>query len=87
MELGYDGVLLNTAVAKAGDPVAMARAFSQAIEAGRAAFLAGPMEPRDMARALDAGARRRRSADRLVSGASAVRSTPIVDSAAWVSRG
>ena len=49
MELGYDGVLLNTAVAKAGDPVAMARAFSQAIEAGRAAFLAGPMEPRDMA--------------------------------------
>src|SRR5271166_4462619 len=49
MELGYDGVLLNTAVAKAGDPVQMARAFSQAVEAGRAAFLAGPMEPRDMA--------------------------------------
>src|SRR5579863_3221211 len=49
MELGLDGVLLNTAVAKAGDPVAMARAFSQAIEAGRAAFLAGPMRPRDMA--------------------------------------
>src|SRR6516225_3047190 len=49
MELGYDGVLLNTAVAKAGDPVAMARAFAQAIEAGRAAFLAGPMEARDMA--------------------------------------
>jgi thiazole synthase len=49
MELGYDGVLLNTAVAKAGDPVAMARAFGQAIEAGRAAFLAGPIEPRDMA--------------------------------------
>ena len=49
MELGYDGVLLNTAVAKAGDPVAMARAFAQAIEAGRAAFLSGPMQPRDMA--------------------------------------
>jgi thiazole synthase len=49
MEMGYDGVLLNTAVAKAGDPVAMARAFAQAIEAGRAAFLAGPMQPRDMA--------------------------------------
>ena len=49
MELGFDGVLLNTAVAKAGDPVAMARAFGQAIEAGRAAFLAGPMEARDMA--------------------------------------
>jgi thiazole synthase len=49
MELGYDAVLLNTAVAKAGDPAEMARAFTLAIEAGRAAFLAGPMEPRDMA--------------------------------------
>lgn len=49
MELGYDAVLLNTAVAKAGDPVAMAKAFAQAIEAGRAGFLAGPIEPRDMA--------------------------------------
>jgi len=49
MELGYDGILLNTAVAKAGDPVAMARAFALGIEAGRAAYLAGPMQPRDMA--------------------------------------
>jgi thiazole synthase len=49
MELGYDAVLLNTAVAKAGDPAAMARAFSLAVEAGRAAYLAGPMSPRDMA--------------------------------------
>ena len=49
MELGYDAVLLNTAVAKAGDPVAMAKAFAGAIEAGRAAYLAGPMEARDMA--------------------------------------
>ena len=49
MELGYDAVLLNTAVAKAGDPAAMARAMAQAIEAGRTAYLAGPMEPRDMA--------------------------------------
>ncbi|TAL85383.1 MAG: thiazole synthase [Rhodanobacter sp.] len=49
MELGYDAVLLNTAVAMAGDPVAMAGAFAKAIEAGRAAFLAAPMEPRDMA--------------------------------------
>ena len=49
MELGYDAVLLNTAIAKAGDPAAMARAFSLAVEAGRAAFLAGPMAPRDMA--------------------------------------
>jgi thiazole synthase len=49
MELGYDAVLLNTAVSKAGDPVAMARAFAQAIEGGRAGYLAGPIEPRDMA--------------------------------------
>lgn len=49
MELGYDAVLLNTAVAKAGDPVAMALAFAKAIEAGRLAFEAGPMEARDMA--------------------------------------
>ncbi len=49
MELGYDAVLLNTAVAKAGDPAAMARAMALAIEAGRAAFLADPMQPRDMA--------------------------------------
>ncbi len=49
MELGYDAILLNTAVAKAGDPPAMARAFAQAIEAGRAAYLSDPMESRDMA--------------------------------------
>ena len=49
MELGYDACLLNTAVAKAGDPVAMARAFAQAIDAGRTAYEAGLMEMRDMA--------------------------------------
>ncbi|QDL93827.1 thiazole synthase (plasmid) [Paroceanicella profunda] len=49
MEMGYDAVLLNTAVAKAGDPAAMARAMALAVEAGRAAFAADPMEPRDMA--------------------------------------
>ncbi len=49
MELGYDAILLNTAIAKAGDPVAMARAFALAVEAGRTAYLASPMEPRDMA--------------------------------------
>lgn len=49
MELGYDAILLNTAVARAGDPVMMARAFAQAVQAGRAAFLADPMESRDMA--------------------------------------
>jgi len=49
MELGYDAVLLNTAVAEAGDPVEMARAFALAVEAGRVAYLAQPLEPRDMA--------------------------------------
>ncbi len=49
MEMGFDAVLLNTAVAKAGDPVGMAKAFSLAIEAGRLACEADPMEPRDMA--------------------------------------
>ena len=49
MELGYDAVLLNTAVAEAGDPAGMARAFALAIEAGRLALLAQPLEPRDMA--------------------------------------
>ena len=48
-ELGYDAVLLNTAIARAGDPVAMARAFASACDAGRTAFRALPMEPRDMA--------------------------------------
>lgn len=41
MEMGYDAVLLNTAVAKAGNPAEMARAFSLGIEAGRSAYLAG----------------------------------------------
>ncbi|GBQ92846.1 thiazole synthase [Acetobacter nitrogenifigens DSM 23921 = NBRC 105050] len=49
LELGYDAVLINTAVAKAGDPVAMARAFRLAVEAGRLARIADPMEARDMA--------------------------------------
>lgn len=49
MELGYDAILLNTAVAKAGDPATMAAAFAKAIEAGRLAYLASPMAPRDMA--------------------------------------
>ncbi|MDE1186708.1 MAG: thiazole synthase [Pantoea sp.] len=49
MELGFDAVLLNTAVAKAGDPVLMATAFRQAIEAGKAARDGGLMEKRDMA--------------------------------------
>jgi len=48
MEMGFDAVLLNTAVAKAGDPPRMAGAFRQAIEAGRAAFEASPVEARDV---------------------------------------
>ncbi len=49
MELGFDAVLLNTAVARAGDPAAMAEAFAGAIRAGQQAHAADPMEPRDMA--------------------------------------
>ncbi len=41
MELGCDGILLNTAVAKARDPVLMASAMRKAVEAGREAFLSG----------------------------------------------
>jgi thiazole synthase len=44
MELGADGVLLNTGIAKAKDPVRMARAMRAACEAGRDAWLAGRME-------------------------------------------
>jgi thiazole synthase len=43
MELGCDGVLMNTAVAAAKNPVLMARAMKKAVEAGREAFLAGRM--------------------------------------------
>lgn len=49
MELGYDAVLLNTAVAGAVDPIAMARAFAAAIDAGHEGYRAGLLEPRDMA--------------------------------------
>lgn len=51
MEMGADGVLVNTAVAVAGDPVAMARAFKNGVEAGREAFLAGLGQPRKKAEA------------------------------------
>jgi len=49
MELGYDAVLLNTAVAGALDPPQMAQAFAKAISAGRTGYKAGMLEPRDMA--------------------------------------
>src|SRR5580704_6035041 len=44
LELGCDGVLMNTAIAGAKDPIAMARAMKLGIEAGRLAFLAGRIE-------------------------------------------
>lgn len=50
MEMGYDAVLLNTAVARAHDPVRMAAAFAAAIESGRAAYEAGLIEPSDRAK-------------------------------------
>jgi thiazole synthase len=46
MELGCDGVLMNTAIANARDPVRMGRAMKLAVEAGREAFLAGRMAKR-----------------------------------------
>jgi thiazole synthase len=49
MELGADAVLVNTAVATAADPVAMARAFRLGVEAGRLGYLAGIMSERETA--------------------------------------
>ncbi|MEE1654325.1 MULTISPECIES: thiazole synthase [Brachymonas] len=49
MELGYDAVLLNSAVAQAHDPVKMAAGFRDAIAAGRAGYEAGIIQPQDMA--------------------------------------
>ncbi|MBB5048170.1 thiazole synthase [Rhodopseudomonas rhenobacensis] len=49
LELGFDAVLLNTAIAKAADAVAMAGAFKLAVEAGRIAYESGLMDARDFA--------------------------------------
>ena len=49
MELGFDAVLLNTAIAKADDPVSMAKAFGLAVQAGRIAYEGGLMPRRDFA--------------------------------------
>ena len=49
MEQGVDGILMNTALAEAQDPVAMAWAMRRAVEAGRAAYLAGRMPRREVA--------------------------------------
>ena len=51
MELGFDAVLLNTAVAQAGDPVRMAKAFADGVAAGRAAYESTPMPERAAAQA------------------------------------
>jgi thiazole synthase len=49
MEMGADAVLVNTAIARAGDPPEMARAFRLAVEAGRTAYVAGIMEEQEAA--------------------------------------
>lgn len=49
MEQGVDGILMNTAIAQADDPVSMARAMGLAVEAGRVAYLAGRMQRREIA--------------------------------------
>lgn len=49
LELGYDGILLNTAVAQANHPITMAGAFRDAVNAGRSAYLAGAMPERQTA--------------------------------------
>lgn len=49
MELGFDGVLLNTAIAKAQDPIKMASGFAHALTAGRLGYEAGAMPERDLA--------------------------------------
>ncbi len=49
MEMGFDGILLNTAIAKAHNPVQMAQAFARAVSGGRQAYLAGLMESRQTA--------------------------------------
>ncbi len=51
MELGVDGILMNTAIAEARDPVLMAAAMREAVSAGRKAFLAGRMPVREYASA------------------------------------
>jgi thiazole synthase len=49
LEIGFDGILLNTAIALAHDPVQMAAAFQAGIAAGRLAYTAGIMQERSFA--------------------------------------
>ena len=81
MELGYDAVLLNTAIAKAEHPVAMARAFKLAVDAGRIGYEAGLMGAARFRLALHSCDRDTVLACRILTA-----STPIVDSLAWVKR-
>ena len=50
MEMGYDGILLNSAIALANDPVAMAVAFKNTVIAGRQAYKAGLMPKRNFSK-------------------------------------
>ncbi|WP_416307624.1 thiazole synthase [Neptunicella sp. SCSIO 80796] len=50
LELGYDAILINSAIAQATDPVSMATAFNYAVKAGRAGYLAQPMPAKQTAR-------------------------------------
>jgi len=49
LEMGADGVLINSAIALAKDPILMAKAFSQATEAGRGAYLSGRLQEKQLA--------------------------------------
>ena len=49
MEWGFDGVLLNTAVSRASNPIRMAKAFVDSVRVGRGAFLAGPIVAQELA--------------------------------------
>lgn len=49
MEMGFDAVMVNTAIARASDPVAMAKAFAEAALSGKRAYRAGLMNPRELA--------------------------------------
>ena len=51
MEMGYDAVLVNTAIARAQNPVDMAKAFRYGVEAGRLSFLSGRIESSTTSRA------------------------------------
>ncbi len=81
LELGYDAVLLNTAIAKAADPVAMANAFRLGVEAGRTAYEAGPDGSPRFRLPFNPCHRDTVLACRIL-----IAFYPVVDSVAWVAR-